>query len=221
MRPLAFAAVALLAAAPLAAQQTPAARGDADRPAAGGTLPAGWQMRLDRANADPAGLRFVAMGPGYHVTTGPAAILWMPADSVSGAFEVRATITQTKAPAHPEAYGVFLGASELDGPGQNYFYFLVRGDGKYTVKHRAGDEVHTIQDWTAHDAVAKQGADGKATNAVAVRVTPGHVSYVVNGREVYAMHGGHVQTVRGLAGLRVNHNLDVHVDGFAVVRGAR
>ena len=36
------------------------------------------------------------------------------------------------------------------------------------VKHRAGNETHTVIDWTEHAAVQRPGADGKATNTLAV-----------------------------------------------------
>ena len=69
-----------LAAAPLAAQ-------DADDPTqkvAGGALPAGWMGRTDRPTDKLTDAKFVAMGPGYHVTSGPAAIYWNPKNVTSG-----------------------------------------------------------------------------------------------------------------------------------------
>src|SRR4029434_11283160 len=88
-----------LAALPLSAQQK-----DPDKKAAGGgSLPAGWNARLDKADASLGNVKFSAMGPGCHVTTGPAVILWKDSDNTNGAFHAVANFTQTKAPAHPEA----------------------------------------------------------------------------------------------------------------------
>ena len=101
-------AVSLLTAAPAFAQEKAAA------PA----LPQGWTMRLDRENADPALAKFVTMGDGFHATTGPAAIFYNPAQVGKGNFRVSATFTQTKAPTHPEAYGLFVGGKNLDKPDQ-------------------------------------------------------------------------------------------------------
>jgi hypothetical protein len=213
-RSLATLSLLVLAAAPLAAQA--ANNNDPDKKANGGALPSGWSGRTDRPNAKIEDAKFVTMGPGYHVTSGPAAIYWNGKDRVTGPFTASATITQTKAPAHPEAYGLFFGGSKLDTPEQSYAYFIVRGDGKVMVKHRAGAEVHTLMDWTESPAVNKQDASGKATNKLTVDATrPDSVRLLVNGKQVTALPGSQIGAA-GQVGLRVNHNLDVHVGDFAV-----
>jgi hypothetical protein len=214
-----FIAVSLLvlAAVPLAAQMK---EKDPDKKAEGGALPAGWTGRTDRENAQLSDAKFVAMGTGYHVTSGPAAIYWKDGD-VKGPFTASATFTQTKAPAHPEAYGLFFMGRNLVTPEQNYAYLLVRGDGKVMVKHRAGKDVHTIIDWTASDAVKKQDANGKATNTLTVDASrPDSVRLLVNGTQVAAMAGSHMGSTDGAVGLRVNHNLDVHIADFAITKKA-
>jgi hypothetical protein len=214
-----FIAVSLLvlAAVPLAAQMK---EKDPDKKAEGGALPAGWTGRTDRDNAQLSDAKFVAMGTGYHVTSGPAAIYWKDGD-VKGPFTASATFTQTKAPAHPEAYGLFFMGRNLVTPEQNYAYLLVRGDGKVMVKHRAGKDVHTIIDWTASDAVKKQDANGKATNTLTVDASrPDSVRLLVNGTQIAAMAGSHMGSTDGAVGLRVNHNLDVHIADFAITKKA-
>ena len=197
-------ALTLLSVSPVLAQEKPAA------PA----LPEGWSLRLDRANV-PAQPKFVAMGDGFHFTSGPAAIYYNPAESVNGDFRVTATFTQTKAPTHPEAYGLFVGGRNLDKDNLDYGYLIVRGDGKYAVKHRAGSEVHTIQDWTEHPKLNKQDEAGKATNTVAFEVSDGFVKALVNGEEVKRWEEKY-WAGKGTAGLRVNHQLDVHISDFSV-----
>lgn len=204
----------VLAAAPLAAQMNHA---DPDKKADGGALPAGWAGRTDRDNAKLSDAKFVTMGSGYHVTSGPAAIYWRTANNVTGPFTASATFNQTKAPTHPEAYGVFIMGKSLETPEQNYAYFLVRGDGKFMVKHRAGKDVHTIVDWTDNAAVHKQDASGKATNTLTVDASrPDSVRLSVNGTQVAALEGAHLGGTDGIVGLRVNHNLDVHVADFTI-----
>jgi hypothetical protein len=198
-------AVSLLTAGPLLAQEKAAA------PA----LPQGWTMRLDRENANAAQVKFVTMGDGFHATTGPAAIFFNPAQVGKGQFRVSATFTQTKAPTHPEAYGLFVGGKNLDKPEQEYGYLIVRGDGKYAIKHRAGAEVHNVQDWTEHPKLNKQDAAGKATNTLAIEVGATHVKMFVNGEEVKQWEKAYWQG-EGQLGLRINHNLDVHVSDFKV-----
>lgn len=181
----------------------------------GGQLPEGWKARPDRANADMAKLHFMAMGGGYHAITGPAALLYRPADVARGTYTVQARFNQRKAPTHPEAYGIFYGGRNLETAAQEYFYFLVRGDGKYAVKHRAGDEVHDIRDWTEHAAIRKQDGDGKASNLVSVAVNPTAVTLMVNGASVAQFPRSQMSATDGTYGLRINHNLDVLVDSVA------
>ena len=94
----------------------------------------------------------------------------------------------------------------------------MRGDGKYAIKHRAGKDVHTLADWTANPAVKAADANGKATNTLAVKADAQTVRFLVNGTEVKAMPRAQAMDVDGLVGLRVNHMLDLHVDGFAVTK---
>jgi hypothetical protein len=204
---LAF-ALSLMATAPVFAQEKAAA------PA----LPAGWAMRLDNAKADPAKVRFEPMGSAseLHATTGPAAIFWQTTP-LAGNYRYSVTFTQTKAPAHPEAYGIFIGGKNLDKDNQDYGYLVIRGDGKYMIKHRAGAEVHTIVDWTDLPALKKQDDAGKATNTVAFEVSGGFVKALVNGEEVKRWEKAY-WSGDGLAGLRVNHQLDVHISGPTVTR---
>jgi hypothetical protein len=210
-----FTAVSLLvlAAVPLAAQMKDH---DPDKKVAGGALPAGWTGRTDRENQQLSDAKFVAMGGGYHVTSGPAAIYWKD-NNVKGPFTASATFTQEKAPAHPEAYGLFFMGKDLTTPDQNYAYVLVRGDGKVMVKHRAGKDVHTIMDWTESAAVHKQDAAGKATNTLTIDASkPDSARLLVNGTQIAAIPGGHLGSTDGAVGVRVNHNLEVHIADFTI-----
>ena len=210
-------------ASPLMAQATQQAKdNDPTHKVAGGISAAGWQGRLD-PQAERRGMKlddakFVAMGSGYHVTSGPAAIYWNPKDAAKGNFTVSASFTQTKAPMHPEAYGLFVGGQNLNDSTQSYLYFETRGDGKYLVNHRAGNEVHKIVDWTDTDATNKADANGKATNELAIRVSADSVDFLANGKLVKALSKAEMHNFvsDGQTGIRVNHNLDVHVDKFQV-----
>jgi len=200
-----------IAAAPLAAQDA----NDPTKKVAGGALPAGWMGRTDRPTDKLTDAKFVAMGSGYHVTSGPAAIYWNPKTVMSGPFVASTTLTQTKAPTHPEAYGIFFGGKDLDTPTQSYAYFIVRGDGKYMVNHRAGAEVHKVVPWTDSPAINKADASGKATNKLTVDASkPDSVRLLVNDKPVHAL----AIKADGIVGLRVNHNLDVHVGDLTVTK---
>jgi len=215
------AAVAFLAMSPTLRLS---AQGDPDRVVAGGgAIPPGWHVRteLDRQTGKPAALtsvKFAAMGDGYHVTVGPAAIYWRDADMASGSYHVVAAITQTKNPAHPEAYGIFIGGRNLADSTQSYTYFIVRAiDGKFMIRRRAGYAARptNVVDWTDHAAVVKADSTGKATNELSILVQGGTVRFMVNGKEVYSGKAADLDT-QGVVGFRVNHNLDVHLGPLGI-----
>jgi hypothetical protein len=173
-------------------------------------LPEGWSSRPDRAGRT---IMFAAMGGAYHLSPGGSGIVYREADKTGNKFHAVVTFIQTKAPEHPEAYGVFLAGNDLTGDGQRYVYFLIRGDGQYSVKKREGAGAPSVVEWTGHDAIVKAGADGKAKNTVEIDAAGEKVVFKVNGKSVYEL----AQADRaGIVGLRLNHGLDVHIDGFAV-----
>jgi hypothetical protein len=220
MRAISMLSVVTLIALPLAAQSDPD-----KNPTSTGKLPAGWSARLDRTTATLANLSFAPMGAGLHVTTGPSGILWREADLATGSFHTIATFTQTKKPQHPEAYGLFVAGRNLNGPDASYVYVIVRGNGMYTI--RKGGAIGApstnlttggdANGWLASDAVTKEDEAGKAKNVIEVSgdAATKKLTFTVNGKVVGVVDapGG---DIKGLIGLRVNHNLDLHIDGFAV-----
>ena len=185
--------------------------------------PAGWMERIDNStNAndpdDNPKVKFVSMGKGFHITSGPAGTYWSPKNTASGAFTLKGTFILFKPSGHTNYYGLVFGGEDLGGPKQNYIYFMVAQDGTYAVIHRAGDQTHSIQR-AKHEAVKMPGADGRSTNALEVRVTAKDISYVVNGTVVHTTpKSGMSAKTDGIVGVRVNHLLDVHVDGFEVTK---
>jgi hypothetical protein len=210
---LAIAAI-VVAAIPLVAQDHQHAA-DPDKKMAGpGTLPSGWKGRLDSGDKTLAGVKAAQMGGGVHFMTGPAGIYYKPADKMTGAYEAHATFTQLVPADHPEAYGLFIGGANLDAAAQKYTYFIVRQDGKYMIKRRNGNDTPTVIDWTDSTAIKKADSSGKMSNTLAIEVGKDKVRFLVNGTEVSSVDAAKVDTA-GTAGLRVNHNLNLHVEGFA------
>ncbi len=201
----------VLVATPLFAQKKK--EKDPDHKVAGGALPAGWSGRTDRPNQKIEDAKFVTMGSGFHVTSGPAAIYWNDKSMTKGPYTATATFRQTKKPEHPEAYGMIFGGNKLDTPDQTYYYLLVRGDGKVLLNHRAGTEVHKIMDWKEVASAKKEDASGTATNTISVDASkPDSIRLSVNGARIGAIPGAQ----DGAVGLRVNHNLDVHISDFKI-----
>jgi hypothetical protein len=229
VRILATLALATAAAVPAAAQE-PRQERPAERPQHHGhppaeqagpqqqaELPPGWRLRLDRPG-NPADVVVREMDGGWHIRTGPAAILWAPEWRAAGRYRVEATLTQTEPSEHPEAYGLFVGGRELEGADQEYLYFLVRQDGRFLVRRRAGAEVPIVKPWTAHDAVQRPGATGgAATNTLAIDVGSETVDFYVNGERVACVARGELP-VDGIVGLRINHRLDTHVAALRIDR---
>jgi hypothetical protein len=223
MRRWLFTLAALAVAAPLAAQDHSHHHHHATHEAGqAGTLPAGWQARLDRENASMSNVKFMQMGAaGYHVTLGPSGIFYNPAHAADGSYIAKARFTQTAPSRHPEGYGLLIGGQNLDAPDQDYLYFLIRQDGRFLIKHRAGNETHTIQDWTEHPAIARVEGEGSATNLLAIEAGPQRARFLINGVQVAHLQDvAHLNTA-GITGLRINHNLDVHVQDFGIERGTR
>jgi hypothetical protein len=195
-------------------EQRPPA-GDPDIAAKGGVQITGWQARLDSQRANVNNLSFRSMGTGMHVTTGPAAILWQPNTTAKGEYKVTATFTQTKPSDHPNALGIFFGGSDLSGPNQRYTYFVVRETGEFLIKKRNGAETPVVIDWTENAAVNALDAQGRSKNTLSVEVGKDQVRFLVNGKEVAARPRSALD-IDGIVGIRINHNLDVHVDSFKV-----
>ncbi len=191
------------------------AQHDMDKMQAGGALPAGWSARLDNGSTKADGVKITPMGGGLHFQSGPAGVYYKAADKKTGAYTVSASFTQVEPSAHPEAYGLIIGGAGLDGADQKYTYFVVRQDGKFLVKKRAGTATPTVTPWTENAAVKKADASGKMTNTLSIAVGKDKVSFLVNGTEVSSAPLDQVDT-SGVAGLRVNHNLNVQVEGFSV-----
>ena len=202
------------------------AQGDPDHVVAGGgALPAGWHVRTEtnRQTGQPAPLenvKFTGMGDGLHTTVGPAAISWRDRDTISASYHVVAKLSQMKNPAHPEAFGIFIGGKNLADSGQTYTYFLVRPiDGMYSIRRRSSyaSRPTAVVEWTASDAVTKADTSGRATNELSIQVQGGKAKFMVNGKEVYTGDAANLD-VNGVVGYRVNHNLDVHLKNLEIHR---
>jgi hypothetical protein len=194
----------LLLAAPLAAQQTARA--------------SGWRVRYDRPSATDSAMKVAAMGPGWHVTTSSSGsgVAWRAEQTAQGNFRVALeTSLSPSAGNHLEGYGLFLGGRDLDSANQSYLYFLIRKDGQFLIKHRAGAETHNIAAWTPSPAIVKQEGSANADNTLAVEASADSARFFVNGQRVYAMARA-AAPVDGIAGLRVNHGLSVHVARLTV-----
>jgi hypothetical protein len=199
------AVLALAALAPLAAQ-----------------TPQGWKQRVDRSasasDPDASGaIKFVTSGAGFHATNPQAAVYWNPANTASGVYTLKATFTQMARSGHTNYYGLVFGGSALEGPQQAYVYFVVAQDGTWLIKRRDGDATSNVSAKTPSPAVKMLDAGEKATNSLEVRVGADKIDFVVNGTVVHTEpKSGATAKTDGIYGIRVNHLLEVQIDGFGV-----
>jgi len=182
--------------------------------------PQGWKQRVDRSTSatdpDAAGeVKFMAMGTGFHAITPQAAVFWRPADTTTGAYTLKGTFTLVQPSNHTNYYGLVFGGSTLDGPQQRYLYFMVAQDGTWLLKRRDGNATTDDVARGSNAAVKRPDASGKSVNALEVRVAAAKIDYVVNGTVVHTTpRSGATTQTDGIYGFRINHVLDVEVDGF-------
>ncbi len=179
-----------------------------------------FEVRLDSESSDPALFQIAEDDDGIRVQTGPAGIVYREMDAVlSGDLQVQATFHQFGAPpGYREAYGIFVGGIDVPGPGLHYSYLLMRPSGDYLVKRRIGAITETLVDWTAHPSVQTVVAEGdEPVNTLGIDVYGGETHFVVNGDVVHIEAASRVRPY-GVAGVRVNHRLDVRVDDWLVQR---
>jgi hypothetical protein len=118
---------------------------------------------------------------------------------------------------HTNYYGLVFGGSGLEGADQAYLYFVVAQDGTWLLKSRAGAATPIVAPKTPNDAVKKPDASGQSVNALEVRVGANKVDFVVNGVVVHSEpKTGALAKTDGIYGIRINHLLEVQVDGFSV-----
>lgn len=191
---------------------------DSDHTLPGVGLPTGYTAVFDHGNAKASDISYSEKEPGrWDVKTGPAHLLFSSKDTAANKYSVSATFEQIQAPSHPEAFGVFIGGSNLNAPNAKYSYFIVRGDGMYAVKVRDGANTRTITEWTAHPSVPKQDAAGKGLYGIKIEVNGKIARVSVNGVPVTNVSGKDVP-LNGITGVRINHNLHLIVTPVSVIR---
>jgi hypothetical protein len=184
--------------------------------------PKGWKLRSDHsADASdpdaPGANKFTVSGSGFHAVNPMAAIYWNPANTATGNYSLKGTFKLIKSNGSDEYYGLIFGGSGLEGAAQSYTYFMVTDDGTYLVKRRDGASTQGVTPKTPSDAVKKPDASGSATNALEIRVMADKIDFVINGTVVKSLpKTGPAAKTDGIYGMRVNHQLDVQIDGFSV-----
>ncbi len=220
--------VGMLAALLISA--APAAQGQADadkKVAGGGVTVKGWQGKADVGNKQGLTVndsKLAPEGSGFRLVTGPAGVYWNPANAAKGDFSVKATFTEPKQSYnHPHPYGVFIGGSALDTDAANALYCAAYRNGNYIVRgFSGGKRFDVVAKPAPHDAVKKAAAEAEVVQEVAWTVKGDAVSCLVNGAAVWTgtkadvTGPGKLPSTDGVVGIRVSHNSDALVSGFAL-----
>jgi hypothetical protein len=186
--------------------------------------PKGWKLRSDHsADASdpdaPGSNKFMVSGSGFHAVNPMAAIYWNPANTATGNYSLKGTFKLIKSSGYDEYYGLIFGGNGLEGAQQSYLYFMVTDDGTYLIKRREGSSTQGVSPKTASPAVKKPDASGTATNDLEVRVKADKVDFVINGTVVTSLpKTGAAAKTDGVYGIRINHQLDVQIDNFAMTK---
>lgn len=188
-------------------------------------VPVNWNVRVDHADQDvnisadeeDADIYFVNMVPGWHITTGPAAIFWHPASTASGSYRAETVIHLFDPQGRNEAFGLFFGGNNLDGEDQSYSYFLLRNSGEFLIKNRSGSETSLVKNWSPAPMMNRytESSESSVRNHLAVDVSGDQVTFFVNDKEVATVPATKLN-IDGAVGLRINHRLNVHVEDLSV-----
>ena len=228
-----FAIVTALSVVSMAAQQAAPQAADPSRKVAGGGITAaGWKGKVDANEAAKGGKiedsKFAQAGSEFRINNGPAAIYWHPAQTASGSYTVSATFTEPKYMSsndHPHSYGIFIAGNKLDTDQASLLYctpygngtFIVRGFGPAPFRVSPGRSV-------PHEAIKKAEPAGSITQEVAWVVTPEKAECKINGVVVASypkaelVGPGKLESLDGIAGIRVAHNVDVNVSNWKITK---
>lgn len=172
--------------------------------------PDGWEVRAER---------FVAMPPGFHITTSPAVLLYHPEARAEGEFEV-ATDGFLFQGESPHAYGLFVGGRDLGADDAAWTSFEIGHDGTWVVRSRefrGGAHGFVVEDLAGPEPgpVAVPGDETTAKNVLAVVARPDSVVFRLNGETVATLPRAEL-TVDGIVGFRVGADLNLHLVSLTI-----
>ena len=192
---------------------------------------AGWKGKVDATEktAKIEDSKFDLNGGVFTVATSPAASYWNPANTATGDYTVSATFNEPaymSSNDHPHPYGVFIGGNKLDTEQASLLYCAAYGNGTYILRGfgPAAFQVGGRRPGT-NAAVKKADAKGQpVTQEISMSVKAGKVSCSINGAEVASVDkaevtgAGKLDSLDGIAGIRVAHNVDVTISNFKVTK---
>jgi len=215
------------------AQQKGPADAEVARPIAGGGIKvAGWMGVIDpgavkqgqTVNDD----KFVQVGAGFEVVTGPAVTYWNPGNKVSGDYTVSATFTEPKymnLNTHPHPYGIVIAGNDMGTDSASYLYCAAYGNGTFIVRGFGPSAFSLNGRGGPNDAIHKAAGVGEpVTQEIGMQVKGDTVSCMINGATVASykkadiVTSGKLKSTDGVYGIRFAHNTDALVTGLKVTK---
>jgi hypothetical protein len=208
------------------------AQGDPDKVIPGGGIfVQGWMGKIDASSVRQGRMlkdaKFVQEGNALHVTTGPAATYWNPANTASGDYTVKATFREPRfmeLNSHPHSYGIFIAGNDMGTDQMTLVYCVAYGDGTVLLRGFGGPAVFTLLN-ARNAAVHVAPAVGQpVTQEIAWRVKGGRAECSVNGTVVAGydraqlVGPGKLRTVDGVYGIRFTHNVEAVITGFSMTK---
>ena len=101
---------------------------------------------------------------------------------------------------------------------------MAYGDGTYLVRGFSNGTVFQVSKRQPHTAVHKTGADGGVTQDIQWTVKGSRAECSINGTMVAGYDKGEIvgpgklESLDGITGIRVSHNVDVAVTGFGITK---
>jgi hypothetical protein len=203
---------------------TPAqAQGDASRSVAGGGISApGWLGEIDpgaeRAGQTIKDTKLSQDGNALHVTTGPAATYWNPANKASGNYSVSATFSEPQymnLNSHPHPYGIVIAGNDMGTAQHSELYCAAYGNGNFIVRGFGPEPFQMNGHGEANPAVHKAAGSGESvTQKITFSVKGDRVECAINGAVVASydkaqlVTAGKLKSTDGLYGIRFSHNTE-------------
>lgn len=172
--------------------------------------PDGWEVRAER---------FVAMPPGFHITTSPSVLLYHPGARAEGEFEV-ATDGFLFRGDSPHGYGLFVGGRDLADDEATWVSFEIGLDGNWIVRRRefrGQEQGFAVVDLAGPEPgpIVVPGEEPTARNAIAVVAGSERVDFRINDETVTSLPRSELD-VDGVTGFRVGAGLNLHLISFTV-----
>lgn len=178
--------------------------------------PPGWQWRVDPpttrvsqpATPDSA-WRFDPMPPGWHITTGPAGVLYSSTERAAGPFSLVADFVVFPETTASE-FGLFLGGSNLEDDSPTYVAAVLRRDGAVRIIRRVRGAETVLVPWTQHSAIKSHPGSGTVTNRLRVNASADSLRVLVNDSAVVRIGPPNAET-NGQFGFRVGQGVNLHL----------